>query len=157
MWDTLRSRGAVQQSRDGDTTTDREKVFSDACDRILDRGAATCDRCKSVIALSPSAIGDGRRHRRKRVERDAAGADQRLLHVGQMGIEELDCGRVQVVRLAELSDASSFPPLPRVLWRGGERLSFPFEYQYVLASPGPNHRPPPAHQNPPQYQRLRSF
>src|ERR1700677_4575619 len=110
MWDTLRSRAAVQQTRDGDTTTDREKVFSDACDRILDRGAAPRDGCESFIALSPSALGDGRRHRRRKwVERDAAGMDQRLLHVGQMGIEELDCGRVQVVRLAELSDASSFP------------------------------------------------
>src|SRR3984957_2822358 len=119
MWDTLRSRGAVQQTRDGDTATDREEVFSNACDRILDRGAATRDGCESFIALSPRAISDGRRHHRKRVERYAAGTDQRLLHVGQMGIEEFDCGRVQVMRLAELSDSSSFPPLPRVLCRGG--------------------------------------
>src|SRR5258707_15729727 len=123
MWDTLQSRGAVQQTRDGDTAADGEKLFSNACDRILDRGAATRDGCESFIALSPSAIGDGWRHRRKRVERYAAGTDQRLLHVGQMGIEELDCGRVQVVRLAELSDASSFPSLPRVLRRGGEKLA----------------------------------
>jgi hypothetical protein len=140
MWDTLRSRGAVQQTRDGDTTTDREKVFSDACDRILDRGTATRDGCESFIALSPSAIGDGRRHRRKRVERDAASMDQRLLHVGQMGIEELDCGRVQVVRLPELSDASSFPPLPRVLRRGGKRVAVAFEYRDVMASPSQHHR-----------------
>src|SRR5258708_14550170 len=149
MWDTLRSRGAVQQTRDGDTTTDREKVFSDACDRILDRGAATCDRCKSVIALSPSAIGDGRRHRRKRVERDAAGADQRLLHVGQMGIEELDCGRGQVVRLAELTDASSFPSLPRVLRRGGKRLPLPLTAPYATAPPIKHHRPRSPHHPPP--------
>src|SRR5260370_4037466 len=140
MWDTLRSRVASQQTRDGDTATDREKVFSDACDRILDRGAATRDGCESFIALSPSAIGDGRRHRRKRVERNAAGMDQRLLHVGQMGIEELDCGRVQVVRLAELSDASSFPPLPRVLWRGGERAAVALQKHDATAAPC---RPPP--------------
>jgi hypothetical protein len=66
--------------------------------------------------------------------------DQRLLHVGQMGIEELDCGRVQVVRLAELSDSSSFPPLPRVLWRGGKRLAVAFEYRDVMASPSQHHR-----------------
>src|SRR5260370_8795489 len=100
MWDTLRSRGAVQQTRDGDTTTDREKVFSDACDRILDRGAATRDGCESFIALSPRAISDGRRHHRKRVERYAAGLDQRLLHVGRMGIEDLDSDRRQAMSLA---------------------------------------------------------
>src|SRR6266446_10267748 len=140
MWDTLRSRGAVQQTRDGDTTTDREKVFSDACDRILDRGAATRDGCESFIALSPRAIGDGRRHHRKRVERYASGTDQRLLHVGQMGIEELDCGRVQVVRLAELSDPSSFPRVPRLLWRTGNRLCIALEHSDVMASPSQHHR-----------------
>src|ERR1700738_2860604 len=140
MWDTLRSRVASQQTRDGDTAADGDKLFSDACDRILDRGAATRDGCESFIALSPSAIDDGRRHRRKRVERYAAGTDQRLLHVGQIRIEELDCGRVQVVRLAELSDASSFPPLPRVLWRGGKRLAVAFEYRDVMASPRQHHR-----------------
>src|SRR5258708_7665203 len=130
---------ASQQTRDGDTAADGEKLFSNACDRILDRGAATRDGCESFIALSPRAISNGRRHHRKRVERDAAGMHQRLLHVGQIGIEELDCGRVQVVRLAELSDASSFPPLPRVLWRGGKRLAFWFEYPDVMASPSQNH------------------
>jgi hypothetical protein len=140
MWDTLRSRGAVQETRDGDTTTDREKVFSDACDRILDRGAATRDGCESLIALSPSAIGDGRRHRLKRVERDAASMDQRLFHLRQMGIEELDRWGVQVVRLAELSDASSFPPPPGVLRRGGKRLAVALEYRDVMASPSQDHR-----------------
>src|SRR3984957_20570128 len=133
MWDTLRSRGAVQQTRDGDTATDREEVFSNACDRILDRGAATRDGCESFIALSPRAISDGRRHHRKRVERYAAGMDQRLLHVGQMGIEEMDCGRVQVVRLQELSDAPSFPRLPRVPWRGRKRLSVAVHYRGAKA------------------------
>src|SRR5258708_19293269 len=154
MWDTLRSRGAVQQTRDGDTTTDREEVFSDACDRVLGGGEATCDGCKSVIALSPRAIGDGRRHRRKRVERDAAGADQRLLHVGQMGIEELDCGRVQVVRLAELSDASSFPSLPRVLRRGGKKPAFPVQNPGVPAPPRPPHPPPKPPHTPPPIHKL---
>src|SRR5258708_35203601 len=109
MWDTLQSRGASQQTRDGDTAADGEKLFSNACDRILDRGAATRDGRESFIALSPRAISDGRRHHRKRVERYAAGTDQRLLHVGQLGIEELDCGRVQVVRTAGTERPLFFP------------------------------------------------
>jgi hypothetical protein len=57
-----------------------------------------------------------------------------------MGIEELDCGRVQVVRLPELSDPSSFPRLPRVLWRARKRLAVAFEYSDVMASPSQHHR-----------------
>ena len=140
MRDSLQSRGASQETRDGDTTTNREKVFGDACDRILDRGAATRNGGESFIALSPRAISDGRRHRRKRVERYAAGTDQRLLHVRQMGIEELDCGRVQVVRLPELSDPFSFPGVPRLLWLTGNRLCIALEHIDVIASPSQHHR-----------------
>ena len=110
------------------------------CDRVLDHGAATRDRYEPFIALSRRAIGDGRGHSLKRVERYAADPDQSLFHIWQMGIEEMACGRVQVVRLPELSDPSPFPRLPRFLWRAGKRLDVPFEDGDVMALPSQHHR-----------------
>ena len=140
MRDSLRSRRACQQTHDGDAATDGDKPFGDTCDRVLDRGAATRDRYESFIALSRRAIGDGRGHSRKHVERYAAGAEQRLFHVWQMGIEEMAYGRVQVVRLPELSDPSPFPRAPRFLWRAGKRLAVAFENGDVMALPSQHHR-----------------
>src|SRR5580704_18032063 len=57
-----------------------------------------------------------------------------------MGIEKLDCGRLQVVRLAELSDSSPFPGLPRFLRRARTWLAIAFENSDVIASPGQHHR-----------------
>jgi hypothetical protein len=56
-----------------------------------------------------------------------------------MGIEELGSGRLQVVSLPELRDPSSFPRLPRVLWRARERLAVAFEHSDVMASPSQHH------------------
>jgi len=124
-----------QQTHDGDAAMDGEELFCDTCDRVLDRGAATRDRYKSFTALSRRAIGDGRGHSRKHVERYAAGPEQRLFHVWQMGIEEMAYGRLEVVRLPELSDPSPFPCLPRFLWRARERLAVAFENGDVMAFP----------------------
>ena len=60
---------------DASATTDREEPFGDTCERVLDRGAATRDRCESFIALSWGAIGDRRGHSRKDVEPYAAGPE----------------------------------------------------------------------------------
>jgi len=57
-----------------------------------------------------------------------------------MGIEKLDCGRLQVVRLPELNDPSPFPGLPRFLRRVRSWLAIAFENSDVVASPGQHHR-----------------
>src|SRR5206468_2113833 len=51
--------------------------------RVLDRGAATRDRCESFIAFSWGAIGDRRGHSRKDLEPYAADPEQSLFHVWQ--------------------------------------------------------------------------
>lgn len=112
-------------------------------DRVLDRWAASRDGCDSMIALSRQAIGDARRPRRKHIERYAAGADQHLLHVGYIGIEELHCGRVQVMSLPELSDSSSFPGLPCVLCRAGKRLAITLEHVTSWPRRASHHRRQP--------------
>jgi hypothetical protein len=93
-----------------------------------------------MIALSRQAIGDARRPRRKHVERYGAGADQRLLHVWWVGIEELDCRLVPVMSLPELSDSSSFPGLPCVLWRAWKRLAIALEHSDIMVSSSQHHR-----------------
>jgi hypothetical protein len=95
MRDSLRSRRACQQTHDGGAATDGEEPFSDTCDRILDRGAATRDRFESFIALSRRAIGNEPGHSRKHVERYAADTVQRLFHIWQMRVEEMAYGRVR--------------------------------------------------------------
>ena len=137
---SVRSRRACQQTCDGDAATDGEEPFGDTCDRVLDCGAATSDRYEPFIAFSRRAIGDGRGHSRKDVERYAADAEQRLFHIWQMAIEEMGYGRVQVVRLPELSDPSSFPRVPRFLWRAGKRLVIMLENGDIVAVPGQHHR-----------------
>ena len=57
-----------------------------------------------------------------------------------MAIEEMGYGRVQVVRLPELSDPSSFPRVPRFLWRAGKWLAVAFENGDVMALPNQHHR-----------------
>src|SRR5206468_10603567 len=124
---SLCSRSACQQPHDGEPPTDGKEPFGDTRDRVLDRGAATRDRYESLIALSRRAIGDRRRHSRKHVERYAAGPEQGLFNVWQMGIEEIGYRRMQIVRLPELSDSSPFPGVPRLLRRAWERLGVVFE------------------------------
>jgi hypothetical protein len=138
--DFLRSRRACQQTHDAGATTDGEEPFGDTCDRILDRGAATRDRYESFIALSRRAIGDGRGHSRKHIEPCAADPEQSLFHVWQMGIEEMAYGRVQVMRLPELSYPSPFPRVPCFLGRAGKRLAVAFENGDVMALPSQHHR-----------------
>jgi hypothetical protein len=102
--DSLPCRRTCQQTHDGGAATDGQEPLCDICDRVLYHGPATRDRYEPFIALSRRAIGDGWGHSRKRVERDASDAEQRLFQVWQMSIEEMAYGRVQVVRLPELSD-----------------------------------------------------
>ena len=79
------------------------------------------------------------RHQRERVERYAAGTDQRLLHVGQMEIQEWNCGWLHIVIQAELSNSFSFR-LPRVLSRARKGVTIAFEHRDVMASPSQHHR-----------------
>jgi hypothetical protein len=101
---------------------------------------ATRDRYESFVALSRCAICDGRGHSRKHVERCAAGAEQRLFHVWQMGVEEMAYTRVQIVRLPELSDPSPFPCAPGFLWPAGKRPAVVFENGDRMALPSQHHR-----------------
>ena len=106
---------------------DGEELFGNACDRVLDRRAATRDRNEPVVTLSRRAVGDGLGHSLKHVERYAPIAEQRLFHVWQIGIEEMAYGRVQVVRQSELGDPSPFPRAPCFLWRAGKRRAVVFK------------------------------
>jgi hypothetical protein len=136
----FRCRRACQQAHDGGAATYGEEPFRDTCDRVLDRWATTRDRYEPFIALSRRAIGDEPGHSCKRVERYAADPEQRLFHLWQMGIKEMAYGRVQVVRLPELSDPSPFPCAPRFLWRAGKRLAVVFKNGDRMSLPSQHHR-----------------
>jgi len=57
-----------------------------------------------------------------------------------MGIEKMAYGRVQVVRLSELSDPSPFPCAPRFLWRAGKSFIVGFENTDRMTLPSQHHR-----------------
>jgi hypothetical protein len=57
-----------------------------------------------------------------------------------MRSEEMAYRRVEVVRLPELGDPSSFPSLPGFFWRAGKRLAVAFENGDVIALPSQHHR-----------------
>jgi hypothetical protein len=69
-----------------------------------------------------------------------ADPEQRLFHLWQMGIEEMAYGRVQVVRLPELTDPAPFPCAPSFLWRAGKRLAIVFKNGDRMALPSQHHR-----------------
>src|SRR5258708_1124327 len=138
---SIRIRRASQQSHNGDAPTDGKHSFADTRDPVLDYGATTRDRYEPFIAPSRGAIGDGRGHSHKHVERYAPGTDQRFFHVRQMGIEQMAYGRMQVVWLPKLSDSSSFPCVPRFLWRGRKWLAIVFQNRNGMALASQHHRP----------------
>jgi len=57
-----------------------------------------------------------------------------------MSIEQMVYGRVQVVRLPELSDPSPFPFAPRFLRGAREWLAVVFENGDGMTLPGQHHR-----------------
>jgi hypothetical protein len=75
--------------------------------------------------------------------------DQRLLHVGQMGIEELDCGRVQVPLLAGAMDCVRGGFIPGGLKNNrefaeclvGYEANVPEEIRTILFDPQTARRP----------------
>jgi len=70
-------------------------------------------RNESFIARAGRAICYGGRHDRAVIECHTAGAQQRLFQIRQMAVEDMTCGRMQVVRLPELRDPAALPCVPR--------------------------------------------
>jgi hypothetical protein len=87
--DPIGRRWAGHQPGDRDATNHPHQLLGGAGDGVLERGAAAGDRDEALITRARRAIGDGGGHERAQVERDTAGAQQRLLHLRQVAVEDL--------------------------------------------------------------------
>ena len=95
-----------------------------------------------VVDRSRRLIGEERRQRVHHVEPTAAGIAERLLDVGQFGVEDQPQAGHEVVRLAELRDAPALPHVPRVLRRVGHRGGVALEHRDVVAVASEQQRGP---------------
>ena len=93
-----------------------------------------------VVARARHGVGDRRRHPARRVDRDGAGADQRVEHVRQLIGQHVAPAGVQVVGEAELGDAGALPPLPRLAGRGGHGGGIALEHRHVVPVARQHHR-----------------
>jgi hypothetical protein len=79
-----------------------------------------------LVARARVALRQRRGHPGGRVEPERARRRERLLHVGQLGLQHLAPARLHEVRLAELRHATPAPALPGRLGtvRDGRRVAF---------------------------------
>jgi hypothetical protein len=78
-------------------------------------------------------IGNRRRQQREHIERETSGCEQRCLHLGEVGIEDVSHCRMQVVRLPELRDPAAIPRVPGVFRRAGHGRAVAFEHHHLVA------------------------